>query len=121
VSRLTVAEALVRFLGAHEVERDASARSSSSGASASSSTATSPASDRRCSSTTTCSRITWPATSRRWFVEDGQWPEIDQATPQSASVSTLVANVYLCEIHHSLQTLRFDLQHSGSRRRIREH
>ena len=36
---------------------------------------------------------------QRWLragvVEDGQWSETDQGTPQGASVSTLLANVYL--------------------------
>ena len=32
---------------------------------------------------------------RAGIVEDGQWSETDQGTPQGASVSTLLANVYL--------------------------
>ena len=32
---------------------------------------------------------------RAGVVEDGQWSETDQGTPQGASVSTLLANVYL--------------------------
>ena len=32
---------------------------------------------------------------RSGIVEDGQWSETDQGTPQGASVSTLLANVYL--------------------------
>ena len=65
--RLTVAQALVRFLAAQEVERDGArdARSSPA-ASGSSGTATSPGSGRRCTSTPTSCPTTRRATSRRW-------------------------------------------------------
>ena len=64
--RLTVAQALVRFLAAQESSATASAAASSPAASASSATATSPGSARRCSSTPTCCPTTRRATSRRW-------------------------------------------------------
>ena len=65
--RLTVAQALVRFLAVQEVERDgARASGSSPAASGSSGTATWPGSGRRCSSTRPSSASTRHATSRRW-------------------------------------------------------
>ena len=69
-SRLTVAQAVVRFLGQQYSERDGVGSGSSPAASASSVTATSPASARRCCSPScrrraSC-RTTRAATSRRW-------------------------------------------------------
>ena len=66
IERVTVAQALVRFLAAQHIERDGGASASSPAASASSATATSPASARRSSSTRTCCPTTRRATSRRW-------------------------------------------------------
>ena len=68
--RLTVGQAVVRFLAAQQVERDGTSSRSSAAPSASSVTATSPASARRCCSTARTSGSTRPATSRAWST----WP-----------------------------------------------
>ena len=113
--RLTVAQAVVRFLAAPvDASATASGSGSSPAASASSATATSPASARRCSqaelrpptpaSARTCP-TTRPATSRRWCTPPS-------ATPGSGTGSQTWAV-------HRLGRPRLD-QH-GHRRRARHH